>query len=331
VILRTGKVLIASMACAGGVWIAGALAQESGLAGATPRVTPRSGVANLEARLRALSPDDPMAYFELGEEVAYEMPYAIGQDLARRLFVLAFELDRRREEPLGLGGSVCLALAEMSSDVNEQRWLRALAEALEGNMRDVRWGASMASGVSDRAPLDLADALGRLRAGDVRALRSFLGRFDAVTVLREAGMKPEDARTFVRDVERVMDRSRAAPASREVRKTVDGELVVQLDDASGGNPGPSLTENEYLQQLKAEMLLVDARAGTWAVQVLLDEGVPQRDIDASELAPYFDVDTSRPVFRLDEGGTWNEGRWVAPEQSPRPEDAKSEEGEPDVG
>ena len=48
----------------------------------------RTGVPDLEARLLALRPSDPLAYFELAEEVSYEMPFDQGQRLARRLFVL---------------------------------------------------------------------------------------------------------------------------------------------------------------------------------------------------------------------------------------------------
>lgn len=180
-------------------------------------------------------------------------------------------------------------------------------------MRDVRWTASFSSGGSDRAPLDLAEAMGRLRAGDARAIRTLLSRFDEVTTLRDAGMKAGDARDFVKGLDGLIDRTRGQPMQREVRKIVDGSLVVELEDSSGGNPGPSLTEAEYLEQIRVEMLLVDARPGSWASQVLLDGGVPQRDIDPGELAPYFGVDPARCVFLLGEGRAWTEGRWVAPE------------------
>ena len=271
-----------------------------------------SGVPDLKARLEALRPSDPMAYFELGEEVAYEMPFLAGRDMARRLFVLAFELDRASDHPRGLGASVCLALAELSTDVNEQRWLRALAEALEGSLSDVRWSASFAVGGSDRGPLDLADAMGRARAGDVRQLRTMLSRFDVVTMLRDAGMKPDDARDFVGTLDREMDRLRAHPPSREVRKTIDGELVVELEPMSGGNPGPSLTRDEYLGQLRVEMLLLDGRPSTWAGQMLMGGGAPLRDIEPGELAPYFGVDPARSQFRTPAGAEWRDGAWVEP-------------------
>lgn len=269
-----------------------------------------SGVADLRARLEGLRPDDPMAYFELGEEVAYEMPFLAGTELARHLYVLSFELDRRGEHPRGIGGSVCLALAELSTDVSEQRWLRALAEALEGGTGDVRWSVSLAVGGSDRGPLDLADAMARARAGDVRQLRTMLSRFDVATMLRDAGMKPEEARDFVGVLEREMARLRAHPPSREVRKTAEGELVVELEPTSGGNPGPSLSESEYLEQLRVEMMLLDGRPGTWAGQMLMGGDAPLRDIDPGELAPYFGVDAERPVFRAPVGTGWRDGVWV---------------------
>lgn len=271
-----------------------------------------SGVADLESRLEALHPEDPMAYFRLGEEVAYEMPFLAGRELARRLFVLAFELDRASEQPRGLGTSVCLALAELSTDVNEQRWLRALAEALEGSLSDVRWSASFAVGGADRAPLDLANAIGLARAGDVRHLRNMLSRFDVATVLRDAGMKPDEARSFVKHLEAVISRLRAHPPSRDIRRQTEGELVVELEPTTGGNPGPSLTEQEYLAQLRVEMLLLDGRPATWAAQMLMGGGAPLRDIDPAELAPSFAVDPARSVFRVPDGAAWYEGAWVEP-------------------
>ncbi len=289
---------------------------DGGPASSPPSTVGRSGVPDLGNRLASLDPDDPLAYFELAEEVGYEMPFGEGQRLARRLFVLAFALDRRRDEPVGLAGSVCLALADMSTDVNEQRWLRALAEALEGDTRDVRWAASLAASGSDRAPLNFAEALARLRAGDPREIRTLLSRLDAVTVLRDAGMKTDEARDFLAEVRDQLSRTRGRPMQREVRRTVDGDLVVELEDASGGNPGPSLSEREYLRHINVEMLLVDAHAGSWAAQLILDGGVPQRDIDPAELAPYFGIDPERSVFRLQDGRPWTEGRWMEPPAQP---------------
>lgn len=270
-----------------------------------------SGVPGLESRLELLSPTDPLAYFELGEEVAYEIPSGSGRELARRLYVLAFELDLRREEPLGLGGSVCLALADLSVDVSEQRWLRALAEALEGASRDVRW-SSATSGVADRLALDLAEAMGRARAGDTRELRTLLGRFDVATFLRDSGMKPGEATDFARELEGIVDRLRVKPPSREERRVVGGELIVEIDAETGGNPGPSLDDRAYLEHVRVEMLLLGGQAGTWASQLLLDDGAPLRDVDPSELAAAFGVDASRCVWERRGDGGWREGAWVEP-------------------
>lgn len=285
---------------------------KEGGAATTTRYHGNSGVAHLEERLESLRPDDPMAYFDLGEEVAYEMGFLAGRNLARHLFVLSFELDRKSAHPRGLGASVCLALAELSMDVNEQRWLRALAESLGGSLHDMRWSASFAVSGSDQGPLDLADAMGRAQAGDVRKLRSMLARFDVATMLRDAGMKPDDAKEFVRTLQREVDRLRAYPPSREVRRTTDGTMVVELDPVTGGNPGPSLTRDEYLEQLRVELLLLDGRPRTWAGQMLMGGGAPLRDIDPRELAPYFGVDPAKSEFRVPKGAEWRDGAWVVP-------------------
>jgi len=82
--------------------------------GAAPQPEPslpaRSPGQPLTARLEALTPSDPRAYFELGEEVADAADNQASLDLARRLFVLALHLDRARNGQR-ISAGACRALA----------------------------------------------------------------------------------------------------------------------------------------------------------------------------------------------------------------------------
>src|SRR5579862_2539303 len=68
----------------------------------------------LAARLATLSPDKPDGYFLLAEEVADEGAAAADAEklnLARTLYVLAFDLDRRTGHPGPLAASSAVGLA----------------------------------------------------------------------------------------------------------------------------------------------------------------------------------------------------------------------------
>jgi hypothetical protein len=297
--MRFGLILIVTCAAL-------ALAQQQDVV-----VVPDTAVDDLQQRLTDLQPSDPMAYFELAEEVAYEMPHAPGQDLARHLFVLAFELDRRNGESLALGSSVCAALAELSTDVDEQRWLRALGASLEPDRDVPAWRTRVADSATDRAPLALAEALGAFRAGTYRDARATLSRVDGVEILRDAGMASNEATRIVNQVDRIVSSGRQSRSrdGRVIRKVSDGRQTVELDPATGGNPGPSLTEDEFVDQLRAELFLLGGAPDAWGAQITLDGGRPLRDIDPDELAPYFNVDPTRPRWTIGADGAWESGVW----------------------
>ena len=88
-------------------------------------------VPNLRERLEALNPSDPMAYFTLAEEVAYEADTRAERVLARQLYVLAYEIDHGLARASGRTGtltpSVCLGLAALADRADEVLWLRALS------------------------------------------------------------------------------------------------------------------------------------------------------------------------------------------------------------
>ena len=266
---------------------------------------PGVGVEGLESRLAALDPADPMAYFELAEEVAYEMPGDAAQDLARRLLVLSFELDRGSDAPVGLGRSVCLALADLAVDAEERRWLVALGETFEGGA-SAESGATEGSGDDDDA-LALADALARLRAGDVVRARRLLRRVDASETLARAGLPVSEASDLASDLARASD---GAPRGR----AAGGDA--ELDPATGGNPGPSLDGAEFLRWIRAELALLGAEPRSWAAQTVVDRGRPLRDLDPGELRIRFGVDPGAARWAPGDEPGWRSGRWVATGATP---------------
>ncbi|MEC9372463.1 MAG: hypothetical protein VYC34_01410, partial [Planctomycetota bacterium] len=91
-------------------------------------------------RLESLTPSRPIDYFELAEEIAFEADNPEDERLASTLYVLSFELDRRRAGAETLGRSVCLALAQLSKSEEERRWLLAMSKSLDRRDAPARWG-----------------------------------------------------------------------------------------------------------------------------------------------------------------------------------------------
>lgn len=224
----------------------------------------------IEQRLAALSPSDPMAYFALAEEIAYEgeslSPSA--QRRAIELLVLAFELDRNASEPQGMGQSVCLALAEVVSDPIQRRWLWSAARTFPAPAVDLPPGAvaptlpplppeatdaanSGPTGLIGEAPDSQASislALTAIRASDSRTLRTALIRLSSAGGNRgtvSKGISELERLLFAAEIPRreTVEICRAASAIVEspVCKTCRNKRI--LDDSSeSGLPGASSGE-----------------------------------------------------------------------------------------
>lgn len=258
----------------------------------------------IDRRLAALDPSRPLEYFELGEELAYESDERGDIDLARRLYVLAYELDRRRDGDPRLGASVCLALADLTTTEDERRWLLAMAQAARPGGEGAAWRRA-ASELSGSAPeFLLAEALGRWRSGDYRRAQATLDKPDVRAALRKA-----DA-LLSGQADRVLHDAQSEPTCREcrnrrvVRTGTDPNATMRLCQTCGGNPGPRLSQSDLLAELRTEQSLVGGTNATWSAQIAVDGGAPLREVDPSELAPYFKVDPDESV--------WRAGAWARP-------------------
>ncbi|TVQ77965.1 MAG: hypothetical protein EA380_06670 [Phycisphaeraceae bacterium] len=275
-----------------------------------------SGVPNLQQRLAALSPENPMDYFNLAEEIGYEMPMGVARELAQRLFALSAALDRRSASPEGLTHSVCIALAELATDADERRWLRSLAEAVREDGGRPSWRLRGEARQTDDTPEQFARAMGSFRGGDGATMRALMRRVDGEALLRDAGLDHESASGVMRDLQRLVPLMRPLGPGRDgrvVRSTRDGVQTVEIDPETGGNPGPGLTSSEFVDHLRAELVLLGAQPSTWSAQLMLDRGRVYRDLDPEALGAYFRIDVERSVWRL--GGAspdWTGGSWVIP-------------------
>ncbi len=268
----------------------------------------------LADRLAALSPGRPELYLELAEDVAAEAALPGARTLARHLYVLAFTTDRQRTGPRRgeLGPSACLGLAGLASSDTDRRWLRGVAVELSESRTatsSVRPpSVKRPSLVADTAALDLANALGLIRAGDGRnAIRLLTRPGVAEAIVAFGGVLLADKGQLdpVKNLQDLAERSSPCRecGNRRFVSRADGKgptrpRVCPLCSAS---PGPRLSDDELLGQLRLESAVLRGVQQSWSAQILADGGRPLRDPDPDEVPAYFRVDIEKTVFR---NGAW---------------------------
>jgi hypothetical protein len=274
-------------------------------AGAAPR--------GLAARLSALRPESPMAYFELAEEVGADMDSPQGRRLARELFVLAYELDRSSQRPAGLGRSVCLALAPLAESIEERRWLGVLARISGGETGSPALGERGAEPLADdpKIAAQAASVIEYARAGEGREAAELASRPVVARAL-------ERVRPLLGKAEGLIADARARPSCpichnrRLARGQNDPQGAEQLCEVCRGNPGPALSDSAFLGTLRAEAALVGAVCETWSGQAQVDQARAFREPDLSELAAFYGVDPAKPLWSPAPGPDRraDEGRWT---------------------
>ncbi len=230
------------------------------------------GVPALRQRLHDLKPSNPMAYLELGEEVADAACGGVGGnlDLARHLFKLAAALDVPR-----FGRSGCLALADLAEGVNERRRLLALAWLLSGRVSAVGLADATGPGTPDRiAALAVSEALSHYRRGQGALALAALKEPGAMELLQAHG-----------------DVLRGGTA----RFLADCELY-------RGRRRPMVSHRDLVTMLRLEAALLSGPARNWSGEILVSGGRPLIEVDPGRLAETLGVDTTRPYYR--------NGRWV---------------------
>jgi hypothetical protein len=269
-----------------------------------PVAPARAEVVGLDARLGALAPSEPMDYFRLAEEVAYESPTPEGAALARRLYLLAYLLDEERGGPLALGSSVCLALADLAPSEEERQWLLALARVLDDGDATLNWPVAEAIAPPERdQSFWLATALGEYRAGRYRQASDLFDDPDLLAMLhRYEALLPGGANAILTELRASQPVCRECRNRRVVRSETDPQGESRLCYTCQGDPGPRLPASELVRHLRLETLLLRGAQRSWSAQLVVDSAEPLRAVDPEELPAWFGVDASRPLYR--------DGRWV---------------------
>jgi len=257
---------------------------------------------DLESRLAALQPGDAMEYFELGEEVAFDARTGEDRALARRLYLLAYEMDRTHAG--SLGRSVCLALAEIAESEPDRQTMLALARAFSNEAAPGFAPPAPARTADDEAAFALATALGHYRAGEYDRASSILARPEVAALLARHEPLLGSAPAMLREVN-AKPSCRECRNARVVKADLDPRSEWRLCYTCGGDPGPGLDLRGLVSQLRVESMLLSGSQRSWSAQIIADGGAPLREIDPEDLASMFGVDAALSV--------WRAGRWVEPE------------------
>ncbi|MBL0869014.1 MAG: hypothetical protein IBJ18_00370 [Phycisphaerales bacterium] len=270
-------------------------------------------VRDLAKRLSALSPSKPMEYFLLGEEVASEARTRSDRKLARELFVLAMHLDQQAGSPESITPSALLSLASLSPSDRERHYLNAAARVAQTGPRSAAaQPAKRRLAIlqpTDQTGFDLATALGLSRVGEGRRSDILLDRPEvaALLVAYEPVINSDGEINALQTIRSWNQTWATCPECRN-RRTItrsDGPGTparVRLCRTCNGQPGPDLTLNQLLGQLRAESVLLRGVHRFWSSQALVDEGQPLRDPTPEAVAESLQVDVSRAYFR--------DGAWV---------------------
>lgn len=283
-----------------------AAAQPSGTENAKrPEVKPLSIV--LRERLEALNPGDAEAYFRLGEDVVAKAALPADLRLARELFVLSYELDRKQGGRRALMGAACVALADIAPLRQDRRWLMALARSADPRYAPPGWEKSGSRSVAPGVGLAAATAIGQARAGDGGAARLALANPEVLALLQAFDPQLAPGGNGVRAVQRAAEQWPCSECrnARVVRVAGSNPPRYRVCSTCEGNPGPKLSREELVAQLRVESWLLDGEQKTWAAQIAGDEGAPLHDPDPAELAPVFGVDPGKTV--------WRDGAWGLPD------------------
>lgn len=311
-----GGMVIVSM-CA--LLVASALAQQlSEPASEQPPASGIGAVRDLEARLTALNGNEPMGYFMLAEDIAAVAETPRGFELARELFVLAWETDRVAQAPLRIGPSVCLALADLATG-DERRWLLALAASMDEPEGVVApWMAPSFNAIADeragqgelQQSFALAEALGHIRAGSAVRAASVLDSDALERALARSGLTATDIRRVRTIVEAVLTRPRCPRCKNErvVRAPENAGRRFDTCPTCGGHPGPNLSRDDLTLTLRAEAALLGVGSSRWSAQRRIDGAAPLRPLDAADLAAIIGLDADARTYIFEPGsplfGTW---------------------------
>jgi len=274
---------------------------------ARPVVPPPKLDEATNTRLAALRPDNPEAYFLLGEEIADGADDEPRLTLATSLFALAFELDRKRGAGSTLAAASAMALARIERLDRDKRWLMAIAGSVDRRYALPDWNVGAAASISDETAFRAATVLGLSRSGEGREARRLLDQPGVSDVLKryERAIGTTGETGALSRLDKYMQQWPCPDCSntRSISKPGERGPEVRLCPTCRGNPGPRLDAEEFIAQLRFEAALLNGIQRSWAAQVVVDQGAPLRDPDLDELAPTYGVEAAKAYWR---GGAWTD-------------------------
>lgn len=294
---------------------------------ATPQPVPLRNamerVPRLRERLEALDASDAMAYIRLAEEVASETGSPEDRDLARHLYAVAYDLERTtRARPEVMAGA-CLGLASLETSDEGSAWLYAVAGLVDPRATRGAGAGVTTVAVAPEVALAAANALGLARSGEGRragriyedpAVRQVFERYGSL--LGGSGGLSGLSR-FERALRDWPDLE--CGGSRVITRRGEDGVQTLICPTCRGNPGPPMSETEYLNHLRFESRLLRGIHQSWGAQIAADGGAPLLDPDPDRvpelLAARYGIDTTK---RLWQAGQWNEPSADSPRTAEEP-------------
>ncbi|MCK4873953.1 MAG: hypothetical protein KAS72_14625 [Phycisphaerales bacterium] len=282
-------------------------------------------VMNLDDRLAVLTPEAPLDYFLLAEEVGYEATNEQEHALAMRLFLLAMHLDADDGGETALARSACIAMADLVADTALRRQLRALAALYDAQPRTERFPPRQ--GPLDRIPDELVDeiddvleglSLYRLGEGRMALTRFRSARAEALLLPYQIAIGSlNDVRSWCKRnpvCHECSNRRVIESSSTDARP-----YAARLCPLCSGRPGPDLADHRVDDMLRLEAALHVRSFRTWSSQMAVDGGKPLSPVNRDAVAEILGVDPRATL--------WRDGVWVRPvESSPeRPADRERTE------
>lgn len=279
----------------------------NGLHRAQPEAAPAAPPRWVVTRLEKLAPDRPEDYFLLAEELADTPSDPAGVALAETLYALAYEIARRKPEGAGLAAGSCLGLAALKRLDQDRHWLRAVAAAVDPRYARPDWAVPASPAASDEIAYKAATVLGLARSGDGVQARKMLAEPGVRGLLEEyeRAMSAAGGRGPLYRLERNIAEWPCTQCNnaRVIARPGQQGAELRLCPTCHGNPGPAMSAEETLAQLRFEAILLRGVQRSWAAQAAVDFGAVLRDPDPEQLAAAYGVDAARPF--------WRAGAWVA--------------------
>ncbi|UYV11729.1 MAG: hypothetical protein NCW75_10515 [Phycisphaera sp.] len=295
----------------------------------TPMRTAMDRIADLRERLADLDASDAMAYIELGEEVASETGSPEDRDLARHLYAVAYDLEREtRARPEVIAGA-CLGLASLEVSDEGSAWLYAVAGLVDPRATRGEGAGVTTLAIAPDVAVAAANALGLARSGEGRRAGRIYEDpavhqvFDRYGRLLGGTGGLSGLNRFERALRDWPDLE--CGGSRVITRRGEDGIETHLCPSCRGNPGPPMSEQEFLNQLRFESRLLRGIHQSWGAQIAADGGAPLLDPDPDRvpelLIARYGTDTAKRL--------WRGGVWFEPPASPAPtQDPPAEEPTP---